>query len=189
MVSCICEEGERFPHKEEKSMSAVNSVHLIGNLSRDVKVINTQGKDGAPRQMGFITVAVSGYGRDKTDFIDVQVRFSGEAKVIPYLKKGQSIAVEGEIDTYKNKEGHTVMQVSCHQSGIRLLGGARNSQQKQQQYSGYPQNAHQGQGYDQQQYAPQQPQYGQQSQYSQQPQYENTFSDADFAADDSDIQF
>lgn len=153
-------------------MSAINSVHLCGNLARDVRIINTQGRDGSQRQIGFITVAVQGYAKDKTNFIDTQVRFSGEAKIIPYLKKGQSVAIEGEIETYKNKENHTVMQVTCHQSGIRLLGGARSGHQQQQQYSGYPQNAHQGQGYAQ----PQQ-------------NYDTQFSDGDFTMNDDDIQF
>ena len=88
----------------------MNSVIIIGNLTRDPEVRYSTGTNQTA--IGKFSVAVNdGYGeKKKTSFIPVTV-FGRQAEMCQrYLHKGSKVAVKGRIQTgsYKDKEGRTV---------------------------------------------------------------------------------
>lgn len=86
-------------------MAYNNNVTLIGNLTKDVELRQTNsGKDVAT-----FSVAVSeGYGdKKKTNFIGVRVWGQPAKYLAQYAHKGDTVAVSGslEVDAYKGQDG------------------------------------------------------------------------------------
>lgn len=84
----------------------MNSVNLIGRLTKDVDIRYTQ--TGVP--VANFTVAVNRIGKDEADFINC-VSFNKTAENLAnYMSKGSLIGVSGSIQTrnYENKEGRRV---------------------------------------------------------------------------------
>lgn len=84
----------------------MNSVNLIGNLTRDVEVRYSAGTQTA---VGRFTIAVNdGYGeKQKTSFIPVVVFGKQAENCEKFLRKGSKCAVTGRIQTgsYEGKSG------------------------------------------------------------------------------------
>lgn len=117
----------------------MNVLTITGNLGKDVKVNNVGGSAVA----NFSVAAKAGYGdKEQTFWVDCALwGKQAESRLIDYLKKGQQVAVSGEMGT-RDYEGKTY--ITMRVNSITLTGGRNESQ---------PQQAQQPQ---QQQQAPQQ---------------------------------
>jgi single-strand DNA-binding protein len=89
----------------------MNKVELIGRLTRDADVRNTQNQNGENLVIARYTLAVDRRGKDAgADFISC-VAFGKNAEFAEkYLHQGMKIAVSGRIQTgnYTNKDGQKV---------------------------------------------------------------------------------
>ena len=88
---------------------AVNNFNLTGNIAKDPEIRTTQNG----KKYAFITLAVNGANKDKADFISFCVWEKLAENVVKYCTKGDCISVLGFISTYKDKEGHTQMQLTA----------------------------------------------------------------------------
>jgi single-strand DNA-binding protein len=89
----------------------MNKVELIGRLTRDADVRNTQNQNGENLVIARYTLAIDRRGKDTgADFISC-VAFGKNAEFAEkYLHQGMKIAVSGRIQTgnYTNKDGQKV---------------------------------------------------------------------------------
>ena len=111
----------------------MNTVSLIGNLTRDSELKYTQGKGTAVTK---ITLAVK-RDKDNTDFIPVTVWGKAAEVVANYCLKGSKIGVEGSIKTGSyDKDGTKVYTFEVSTMKIELLGGKKDNQGQQEQSHG-----------------------------------------------------
>ena len=89
----------------------MNKVELIGRLTRDADVRNTQNQNGENMAIARYTLAIDRRGKDAgADFISC-VAFGKNAEFAEkYLHQGMKIAVSGRIQTgnYTNKDGQKI---------------------------------------------------------------------------------
>ncbi len=82
-------------------MSANNSIHLLGNLGRDVEMQYTQ-KGAAKASFTLAVTRLGGAGTDKkTDWFDVAVYGKAAESAQKFLRKGSRVSVEGRLETYE----------------------------------------------------------------------------------------
>lgn len=102
-------------------------------------VIGHIGKDAETKTIGerqFISFRMASTARrkdgDKTTWVSVMYRFND--KLLPYLRKGQQVYVQGDMDisTYTNKEGVQQVDVSVFANQLVLLGQREPAQATQQ---------------------------------------------------------
>ena len=112
----------------------MNSVALVGRLTRDPEINYTSGSQMA---VATFNVAVDrprkADGEKKSDFPRVKV-FGKQAEACEkYLKKGRSVAVQGRIETgsYQNKRGETVYTTVVVADSVAFLDWV--DQQRMQQ--------------------------------------------------------
>lgn len=106
----------------------MNVLTITGNLGKDVKVNNVGGSAVA----NFSVAAKAGYG-DKEQTIWVDCALWGkqaESRLIDYLKKGQQVAVSGEMGT-RDYDGKTY--ITMRVNSISLVGGRQNNEVQQAQ--------------------------------------------------------
>lgn len=115
-------------------MASLNSVHLIGNLTRDPEVRYTP-KGTAVADIGIAVnrkyKADNGEWRDDVTFIDVTLwgktaEFAGE-----YGKKGRSVFVDGrlQIETWDDKQsGQKRSKLKVVADSFQLLSGKEKSE-------------------------------------------------------------
>lgn len=100
----------------------MNSVSLIGRLTRDPEVRYTVGTQMAVAKF---TLAIDdGYGeKKKTNFIPVTVFGKAAESCEKYLAKGRLCGVEGKIQTgsYTNKDGATVYTTDVIAARVEFL--------------------------------------------------------------------
>jgi len=166
-------------------MSDLNSVNLMGRLTRDIEVRYTQNNIAH----SIFSIAVNrnvkdGNGwKEETSFIGVEVWGNLAESIKKYSGKGKRIAVNGFIvqRSYQAKDGSNQNKTYVVANSVSLIDYVQNNQQPQgnyqQQYQQPVQNQQQQQGNYQQQ-APQQPQNQQQPQATPYP-YED-FEDIPF---------
>ena len=123
-------------------MTVNNSVHIIGNLTRDAEVRRTQ--SGVP--VANIYVAVTNKKRDPQTgewgnepcFIDCTL-FGRRAEALEqYLVKGKEVAIDGHLvySQWEAKDGSGKRtKLELYVEDIKLLGGRDNANQGQKQYS------------------------------------------------------
>lgn len=95
----------------------MNVLSLTGNLGRDAEVRNA----GSSTVCSFSVAMTAGYG-DKKQTIWVDCSIWGkqaEGSLPSYLKKGQQVAVSGELST-REHEGKTYLQLRV--ASIDLIG-------------------------------------------------------------------
>lgn len=118
----------------------MNSVELIGRLTRDPEVRYTSGSNMA---VATFTIAIdrpTKAGEDKqTDFPRITV-FGRQAETCEkYLKQGRMVAIQGRIQTgsYTNKNGDTVYTTDVVANRVEFIdwGDQHNQQQNQQRHS------------------------------------------------------
>lgn len=100
---------------------------VIGNLGADVEVKEINGKRYA--SMRIASTQKRG-GNNTTTWVSVLATYS--ENLMPYLKKGQSVYVngEGDVKTYQMKDGRTGVDVSLFASTITLCGKSENGHQQ-----------------------------------------------------------
>ena len=112
----------------------MNSVELIGRLTRDPEVRYTSGSQTA---VATFTIAIDrpqrqDGGEKQTDFPRITV-FGRQAETCEkYLKKGRLVAIQGRIQTgsYQNKNGDTVYTTDVVANRVEFIdwGGQQNGQ-------------------------------------------------------------
>ena len=111
-------------------MASVNKCHLIGNVGKDPEIRYMQ--DGSPVANFSIATTESwkdkaGEKQERTEWHRL-VAYRKLAEIIrEYVKKGQSIYIEGKLQTRKwEKDGvtHYSTEVIC--DVMRMLGGKRD---------------------------------------------------------------
>jgi single-strand DNA-binding protein len=96
----------------------MNRVNLIGNLTKDVELKQTQ----SGKSVVSFSIAVNGYG-DNVDFINC-VAWNKTAEFLSsYATKGAKLGVDGRISTrsYENSEGKKVNVVEVVADQVDLL--------------------------------------------------------------------
>ena len=81
----------------------MNKVELIGNLTRDIELHETQ----SGKKVATLNIAVNGYN-DTTDFFTVNVWGNLAESCNTYLSKGKKVAIVGELHnrSYEDKDGN-----------------------------------------------------------------------------------
>lgn len=165
-------------------MSDLNSVNLMGRLTRDIEVRYTQNNIAH----SIFSIAVNrnvkdGDGwKEEASFIGIEVWGNLAESIKRYSGKGKRIAVNGYIvqKSYQAKDGSNQNKTYVVANSVSLIDYVQNNQQTQgnyqQQYQQPVQNQQQQGNYQQQN--PQQPQNQQQQQVTPYP-YED-FEDIPF---------
>jgi single-strand DNA-binding protein len=105
--------------EQEKEMSGVNKVILIGNLGKDPEMRYTA--NGVP--VTNFSLAVSDY-KDKTEWFNI-VCFNKQAETAgQYLEKGKQVYIEGRLQTrnYDDKDGNKRYVTEVVVSNFTFIG-------------------------------------------------------------------
>ena len=113
-------------------MTDVNSVVLIGNLTKDIEVKYLQSGSA----VGNISIAVNRSIKkgdewtDKVSFFNVTLFGKTAENLKQYLTKGKKIAVTGVLDQdrWKSEDGKSQSSIKIIADNIQLLGGNNSSQ-------------------------------------------------------------
>lgn len=103
-------------------MSGFNKFIGVGNLTRDA-----ESRMVGETEVARYSVAINGR-KDKVLFIDCDHwRIGG---VLPYLTKGTTVLVEGELEqqSWKDKEGQTKSKMVLQVRSVQLLGGKKTQE-------------------------------------------------------------
>lgn len=109
----------------------MNSVQLIGRLTKDPEVRYTTGQNQTA--VARFTVAVSdGYGEnERTSFINVVVFGRSAENCERYLAKGRQVGITGRIQTGSyEKDGRTVYTTDVVAQRVEFIGGSSSQEQK-----------------------------------------------------------
>ena len=113
-------------------MASVNKVILVGNLGKDPEVRHFE--DGGSLATFSIATSESYTKKDsgekvvRTEWHNVVTRGGLAAKVVePYLKKGQSVYIEGRLRTrsWEEKDGNTRYTTEVMCDNLEMLGGKK----------------------------------------------------------------
>lgn len=110
----------------------MNSVELIGRLTRDPEVRYTSGSNMAVATFSLaIDRPVKAGEQKQTDFPRITV-FGKEAETIEkYIKKGRLVAIQGRIQTgsYQNRNGDTVYTTDVVANRVEFLPDTKKPDQ------------------------------------------------------------
>lgn len=111
----------------------MNKVIIIGRLTKDVELLETQG--GTP--LARLSVAVNrsyknSDGERKADFFNVTVWGNQAENCRKYLEKGRQVAIQGELrnDTYTDKNGDKRTSTTINAQEVEFIGSAATSGEK-----------------------------------------------------------
>lgn len=102
----------------------INILVATGNLGRDADTRYTPNGDAV---VNFSLPITSGYGKHEvTTWLNCSLWGKRGESVLPYLKKGTLVGVQGEFQarTYNDKEGNEKMSLELRVSDLKLLGSA-----------------------------------------------------------------
>lgn len=112
----------------------MNIFIFTGNLGRDAEQRFTPKGDSV---VSFSVPAKAGYG-DKAVVTWIQCSLFGKRGdgVLPYLKKGQSVAVSGELANrpWKDKDGAERFSIEVMVNTVDLLGGAKDKPKQEAEF-------------------------------------------------------
>ena len=106
----------------------MNSVILIGRLTRDPELVYTPGNQTAVTHFSIAVDRPTAQGKERqADFIRITVFGKQAENCDSYLHKGKQVAVNGRIQTgsYKNKEGQTVYTTDVIANNVEFLGSSQ----------------------------------------------------------------
>lgn len=112
----------------------MNSVILIGRLTRDPELVYTPGNQTAVTHFSIAVDRPRTQGNEKqADFIRITVFGKQAENCDRYLHKGKQVAVNGRIQTgsYKNKEGQTIYTTDVIANNVEFLGSSQQSTPRQ----------------------------------------------------------
>lgn len=113
-------------------MASLNSVILIGNLTRDPELRYTQ--NGTAKVQ--FAIALNRYWKDRegnrqeeTTFVNIVAWGAQAENCANYLKKGRSVAVEGRLSirSYTTEEGEQRKITEVVANNVQFLGGSQGS--------------------------------------------------------------
>lgn len=125
----------------------MNKVTLIGNLTRDAKVV--QGNTPAVLFTLAINEGKDKNGNDRTSFIPCRlIGKAASSKVVNYLTKGKKVAFSGHLDVYnstkeKLSNGYPVQMFNVSGWEIELVGPVEHGQMAPRQNTAPRQNPQQ----------------------------------------------
>lgn len=109
-------------------MANLNSVHLIGNLTRDPELRYTPGGAAVCE----FSIAINrkwknkqtGESKEEVDFFDIVAWGKTGEIAAEYLKKGRPVFVEGRLkqDRWESPEGKKMSKVKVTAENIQFLG-------------------------------------------------------------------
>jgi len=105
----------------------MNNLCATGNLGQDCKTNNVNGT----AVVNFSVAMKSGFG-DKAQTIWLDCALWGkqaESGLVDYLKKGQQVAVSGELSLFDADSGKTYLKLRCN--SVDLVGGRDESKAAQ----------------------------------------------------------
>lgn len=102
----------------------MNNVSLIGNVTRDLELKQV----GQTQNTRFTLAVTRRFKRDESDFINC-IAWGKQAETLcQYVKKGQKIAIIGNIRTGSyEREGTTVYTTDVVVESFEFLGGGKQS--------------------------------------------------------------
>ena len=110
----------------------MKAITIAGRIGKDAETRNTQGGD---QVTGFTVAVDEGFGdKKRTIWFDVSQWGKRGAAVAPYLKKGSSVTVTGDLST-REYEGKTYLTICAHD--LTLQGGSTGGQQGGNRDAGY----------------------------------------------------
>ena len=107
----------------------MNSVELIGRLTRDPETRYTSGSQQAVTTFTLaIDRPIAKGGQQQADFPRIVVYGKQAESCEKYLKKGRMVAVQGKITTgsYQNKRGETVYTTDVTANRVEFLSYENN---------------------------------------------------------------
>ena len=104
----------------------MNNFNFTGNLGNDCRA----GQAGQTPVVNFSVAVKSGYGQnEQTIWVDCALFGNRATALAPYLTKGQTVAVSGELGT---REHNGKTYITCKVDNVTLVGGKPQGQQQQQ---------------------------------------------------------
>lgn len=115
----------------------INNVVMVGRLIKDCEVKKTQSN----KSVCSFSLAVDKYAnkQKKTDFFDFTVWEQGAEYLGKYGKKGNIVAVVGELENrdYTAKDGHKVRATEIKCNRVQLLSMAKKEEKEIEEPSFY----------------------------------------------------
>ena len=117
-------------------MASVNKVILVGNLGKDPEVRHFENGGSLARfslaTSETFTRKESGEKVTRTEWHTVVTRGGLASKVVePYIKKGDSLYIEGRLRTrsWEDKDGNTRYATEVLCDNLEMLGGRKSDQE------------------------------------------------------------
>jgi single-strand DNA-binding protein len=111
----------------------MKAITIAGRIGKDAETRNTQGGD---QVTGFTVAVDEGFGdKKRTIWFDVSQWGKRGAAVAPYLKKGSSVTVTGDLST-REYEGKTYLTIRAHD--LTLQGGGQQGGNRDAGYQAPP---------------------------------------------------
>ncbi|MBT4196259.1 MAG: single-stranded DNA-binding protein [Gammaproteobacteria bacterium] len=111
----------------------MNNFSFTGRLTQDAEM---QATSSGLSILKFSVANNTGFGdKQKTNYINCALFGKrAEGQLRNYLKKGQEVAVSGEVNLnqYTKKDGQQGASLECNVNGVDLIGGRNNQVQEQQ---------------------------------------------------------
>jgi single-strand DNA-binding protein len=101
----------------------MNVLTITGNLGKDAEIKSFSGSTVC----NFTVANKVGFGdKEQTIWFDCALwGKQAESKLPEYLKKGQQVAVSGELSTFESDKGKTYLKLRCN--SVDLVGGKSDS--------------------------------------------------------------
>lgn len=112
----------------------MNSVILIGRLTRDPELVYTPSNQTAVTHFSIAVDRPTAQGKERqADFIRITTFGKQAENCDRYLHKGKQVAVNGRIqtDSYKNKEGQTIYTTDVIANNVEFLGSSQQGTPRQ----------------------------------------------------------
>jgi single-strand DNA-binding protein len=106
----------------------MNTGHFAGRIGQAAEIRHTPGGNVVA---GFsLAVDVRKGGEKQTLWIDCSIWGDRAEKLAPYLTKGASVAVAGDVGvrTYEKRDGTHAASITCNVRDLTLLGGGRDQE-------------------------------------------------------------
>lgn len=108
-------------------MNDLNSVIIVGNLTKDIEVKYTQSGSA----IGNISIASNRSKKqgdqwvDEVSYFDVVLFGKSAENLQQYLTKGKKVAVQGHLkqDRWKDQQGNNKSKISIISESIQFVGG------------------------------------------------------------------
>lgn len=118
----------------------MNSVNLVGRLTRDPEVRYTAGENAMAVAKFAIAVDRPTQGEKKADFLNIVIFGRQAENCEKYLSKGRQVAIHGRIQTgkYEDKDGRMVYTTEVVATSVEFLG-SKSDTEKSEPVKGFTQ--------------------------------------------------